>query len=178
MAVLRSFLVAILATLVVACASGPRVVSVSTTELSARLAERFPIDHRLLEVFDVHLSDPRVTALPDSNRIRADFRIQVRDRLGGKGLDLRLAVESGLRWNAGDRTVRLQQPEIDRVDSGGRDSPLLLRLGAVLLTRQFEDMVLYRVPAQYAAAFDSLAVTGLRVTASGLEVRLAPAAGL
>lgn len=151
------------------CAHGPRVVSISAQELSDRLARDFPVDRRLLEVFDVRVSAPRVRTDPGSNRVRAEFQLQALDRLGGGRLDTRLAVISGLRWEPRDRTLRLERVDLDLPARADRDQARVQRIGLALASLMFEDHVLWRAPAD-----STLAVQRITVTSSGLELTLAP----
>ncbi len=151
------------------CAHGPRVVTISAQELSERLARDFPVDRRLLEVFDVRVSSPRLRTEPSSNRVRADFQVQASDRLGGSRLDVRLAVISGLRWEPKDRTLRMERVDLDLPPRADREADRLQRIGLVLASRLFEDQVLWRAPGD-----SPLAVQRITVTGSGLELTLAP----
>jgi hypothetical protein len=158
---------------VTGCAHGPRVISLSNQELSARLAKEFPIDRRWLEVFDVHVSEPRVTTEPASNRLRADFHIEAKDRLSGRRLDARIAAIAGLRWEASDRTLRLERvdldlPERDDTAEARARADILRRLGMVLAGRLLEDQIVWRAPAD-----GTLAVQRVTVTSSGLELAVA-----
>jgi hypothetical protein len=155
------------------CAQGPRVVSVSMPELTARLARDFPLDRRWLEVFDVRVSEPRLSPETASNRMRADFRIQAQDRLSGRKLDARVAAIAGLRWEPSDRTLRLERVDLDLPDRDDQPSTtearagteLVRRLGLVLAGRLLEDQVVWRAPADQA-----LVVQRVTVTSSGLEL--------
>ncbi len=151
------------------CAHGPRVVTISTQELSERLARDFPVDRRLLEVFDVRVSTPRLRTEPSSNRVRADIQVQATDRLGGHKLDTRLAVVSGLRWEPKDRTLRMERVDLDLPSRADRDADRLQRIGLVLAARLFEDQVRWRAPGE-----STLAVQRITMTGAGLERTLAP----
>lgn len=151
------------------CAHGPRTVTIGAQELSERLARDFPVDRRLLEVFDVRVSEPRVRTDPASSRVRAEFQMQALDRLGGGRLDTRLAVISGLRWEPRDRTLRLERVDLDLPPRADRDQARVQRIGLALAARLLEDHVLWRAPGD-----SSLDVQRITVTASGLELTLAP----
>lgn len=150
------------------CAHGPRVVSISAQELSERLARDLPVDRRLLEVFDIRISDPQVRTDPSSSRVRADFQVRALDRLGGSRLDTRLAVISGLRWQASDRTLRMERVDLDLPPRADRDAALAQRIGLALVSRLLEDQVLWRAPAE-----TTLAVERITVTPAGVELALA-----
>jgi hypothetical protein len=149
------------------CAHGPQVLTLSAQQLSERLARDFPVDRRLLEVFDVRVSEPQVRPETASNRLRAEFRVQAQDRLGGNRLDLRLAVIAGLRWQASDRTLRLERVDLDLPPRAERDQERVQRIGLLLASRLFEDHVLWRAPAD-----STLAVQRVTVTPAGVELAL------
>lgn len=165
----RWWMVAALSVLLVGCAHGPRVMRLDAQELSARLARELPVDRRLLEVFDVRVSEPRVRTEPGSSQVRADFQVQVSDRLGGRRFDTRLAVLSGLRWEPRDRTLRMERVDLDLPARADRDEALLQRIGLALASRLLEDQVLWRAPADRPVD-----VQRITVTATGLELTLAP----
>ncbi|WP_229425383.1 hypothetical protein [Massilia sp. Se16.2.3] len=54
------------ATLLASCASilGPRDVDIPLSSLQAGLERRFPLDHRLLQLFDLRLARPQLRLLP------------------------------------------------------------------------------------------------------------------
>jgi hypothetical protein len=166
---MRRWWIVLLMLALTGCAHGPRVISISAQELSERLARDFPVDRRLLEVFDVRVSSPRVRTDPSSNRLRAEFQLQASDRLGGRSLETRLAVISGLRWEPRDRTVRLERVDLDLPPRADRDQTLVQRIGLALTSRLLEDQVLWRAPSD--ARLDVQRIT---VTPSGLELTLAP----
>lgn len=138
---------------------GPRSLTITPQEMSARLAREFPVDRRLLEVFDVRVSDPRMRTEPDSSRVRADFRVQATERLTGSRFDANLGVLAGLRWQASDGTLRLDRVDLDLPEALGRDQPWLRRMGALLGARVFEDRVIWRAPADTGLTVERIAVT-------------------
>lgn len=170
----------LLCTLAVLCLIGcaelmvPRVVTVTTQSMSERLAREFPLDHRLLELVDVRVSEPRLKPDPDSGRLRADFRVQASERLTGTRFDTPLGVLAGLRWQASDGTLRLERVELDLPPPAGqgpgREPAWWLRVAAVLGARVFEDRVVWRAPADLG-----LTVERITVTPAGVELKLVPA---
>lgn len=149
---------------------GPRSVTITKQDMSTRLAREFPVDRRLLEVFDVRVTEPRVRTDPDSSRVRADFRVQATERLTGARFDANLGVLAGLRWQPGDGTLRLERVDLDLPESLGREQPWLRRVGALLGARVFEDRVVWRAPAN-----TGLTVERIDVTPDGVVLSVAPA---
>ena len=56
---------------------GPRDITVPLDKLQAQLNQRFPSNSRYLEVFDISLGQPKITFLPDQNRIQFDVAITI-----------------------------------------------------------------------------------------------------
>ena len=83
-----------------ACATGPRTVSVSASELQAWIARRFPVERRVLEVFELRLSAPTVRLLPQDNRLVTELNLLATDRLSGRsqqGLQVLLPFDGLIR---------------------------------------------------------------------------------
>ena len=156
---MRRWCLIFLLTLGGCAALGPRSVTITTQDMSARLAREFPVDRRLLELFDVRVSDPRMRTEPGSSRVRADFRVQATERLTGTRFDANLGVLSGLRWQPSDGTLRLERVDLDLTEALGREQPWLRRVGALLGSRVFEDRVVWRAPAGTGMTVERIAVT-------------------
>jgi hypothetical protein len=157
---------------------GPRTVHVSQADLLRALSEKFPVDRRVLEVFDIKVSSPRLKLMPQSNRIASEFDVSALDtvfaRTPLKGV---LALDYGLRFEPSDGTVRLAEVRIDRLLFDNVPAPLqnrLNRLGAVLGEQLLEDMVVHRVNPQRLETARSLGLVpgALRVVEDGIDLSL------
>ncbi|WP_396270223.1 hypothetical protein [Ideonella sp.] len=135
-----------------ACASvlGPRRVVYSEAELAALLAQRFPVDRRLMEWLDVEVSRPQVRLLPEDNRLELALGVALRDRLFTARLQGRLRLSTALAVRAEDRSLRMRQVRVhDWAVEGLEDTqrwPSRLqgqRLGGLLVERVLEDLSLY-----------------------------------
>jgi hypothetical protein len=159
---------------------GPPSIALSARELQALVERQFPLDRRLLEVFDVQLSGPRLALLPERNRIALALAIGTRDRLRDQRLAGRLDFDSELRWNAADRSLRLAQVRVNdftldggelgqRTQRSGAE-----RLGGALIERVLDEMAIYTLPAERAEALraQGLAPAAVVVTSRGVEVTL------
>lgn len=178
----RTVLAATAAT-VLGCAvlEPPNSVTLGEPELQKLVDKSFPVDRRLLDVLDVSVSTPKVQLLADRNRIGTELTISTRDRLFGGSWQGRLQLDSALRWEASDQTVRLVRVQVHefRLDGGGSMARSQAeRLGAVLAEKVLEDSVLYRLPPERAAALQRQGVVpaSLAVTRRGLEITFQPAA--
>jgi hypothetical protein len=163
------------------CASGlmaPKSVSLSERELADMMARAFPLDRKLLEVVDVHVSAPRLTLLPERNKLAVDLDLNGADRLFGKAFKGRLAFESGLRFEPSDHSLRLAQVRVNELslDSGGAAQALTQRLGAALAEKVLEGHAVHRLSEDRRAQLQKFGVQPgmVRVTSGGLEMALEP----
>lgn len=165
--------------LLASCAGGfgTPSIALSQRELQALIERQFPLDRRLLEVFDIQLSGPRLALLPERNRIALALSIGTRDRLRDLRWAGRLDFDSELRWNAADRSLRLAQVRvndftIDGAERGQRSGAE--RLGGALIERVLDEMAIYTLPAERAEALraQGLAPAAVAVTSRGVEVTL------
>ncbi|MEQ1684014.1 MAG: DUF1439 domain-containing protein [Burkholderiaceae bacterium] len=179
----RHFLVPVLAagtTFVAGCALfGPRTVDVSQAQLEELLARRFPLTRRVLEIFDVTVSAPRLRLLPEANRIATDFDLTSTDRLLRAQHRGALALSFGLRFEATDNTLRATQVRVERLQIDG--APALLqrqveRLGTLLAEQALDDQVVHTLRQKDVEAVQGRGyrLGELRVTPHGLRVTLLP----
>ena len=143
---LTVLLAAATAILVSACSTfGPRSVTVTISEaqLMAMLAEQFPVQRRvfdLFDLFDLTLDAPRLRLLPAENRLatRVDFTLGIpsldRNLKGAMGLNY------GLRYEHADHTIRLADVKLESFDVPGLPANYVPQL------RQFAPDPLLRLP--------------------------------
>ena len=157
----------------------PSSYTLSEADLQQLVERNFPLERPLLEVLDVSVKAPHVKLLPARNRIATDFEVDTRDRLFGNRWQGRLALESALRWEASDQTLRLQNVRVDdfTLDKGASAVRSQAdRLGALLAERVLEDMVVYRLSDERRDKLHrfGLVPAGVEVTAAGVEIRFKP----
>ena len=163
------------------CASlgGPRTLTFSDAELSELLAKRFPMDRRVAELVDVTVSSPRVWLIPDRNRLGTSFDVQAGDRLWGKALQGKLALDYALRFEPSDESIRLTQVRVQQFQLDTASSPIPLpaqRIGGLLAERMLEDLAIYHLKPEQSermrrAGYQTSAVN---VTSRGVEITLQP----
>ena len=170
-------------TLVAACAGleGPRRITLGEADIGRLLDRQFPQDRRMLEVLDVTMSAPQVRLIAERNRLGAVLDIAVRERLFGGRWKGQLDFDAALRWEPRDRTLRFFQARVGDlrlVSAGPELRTPAERLGAALVERALEDMVLYTLPAERAEALLARGVVPaeVAVTARGVEITFAAAA--
>ena len=156
----------------------PRTIHISQARMQAALDERFPLRHRVLEIFELQLAAPQLRMLPQENRLAATLAIQGTNLLDKRGFDGRLVFDFGLRFDGADASVRLVQPRIEALQTGRgmRLDERLQPLAAQIVQTALDGLVLYRVkPAQIealrAAGFRPGALT---VTADGVTLAIEP----
>jgi len=178
----RAFLIAstvVAAATLSSCASflGPREVDIPLHKLQASLDRRFPMDNRLLELFDVRLSRPQLAVLPgDRVSLSVDASVAqsfLRNPLTGSlGFSGRLVVDQARSG------VFLAEPRLERFAIGGIDESVgrqLSRAANVVLERAILDIPVYSFrmdELRYAGV--QYMPTRIATTASGLRVSLEP----
>lgn len=160
--------------------SGPREFTLSERQILAALSERFPANRRVLEVFDVRLASPRLKLLPAEDRLMLGFDLGVQERLiTSRTFKGNLMFSSGLRFDAGDATVRLDRVRRENLSIDGLPSLLasnVNRWGGLLAEELLEGAVVHTVDrtAVDQAARQGLRPGALKVTEGGVRVTLDP----
>jgi hypothetical protein len=167
--------------LLVGCSAilGQRTVEVTQAQLEQLLAQRFPLTRRVLEVFDVTVSAPRLRLLPESNRIATDFDLGSTDRLLRSQHSGALALSFGLRFEPSDNTLRVTQVRVERLQIDGAPMPLqrqFERIGTLIAEQSLDDQVIHTLRPKDVEAVQGRGYrpSELRVTPRGLLVTLLP----
>ena len=167
--------------LLAACSSliGPRNFRLSEAELTELVAKQFPYDRRFLEVFDVRVAAPRLTLLPEANRIATELPLEASDRLFGHVYKGQLSLDYGLRYDEQDHSIRLSQVRVNQLVFDGASTPMqpvVNRLGGLLAEQLLKDLAIYRFkPEDLKRAQDRGYQPGdLKVTSRGVEMALNP----
>jgi hypothetical protein len=153
----------------------PRSVTLTTADIERAIERQFPMDKRMLEIFDVNVKAPRISLLPERNRLGAVVDMRAKSILFVGSWSGQLKFDSALRWEPSDQSVRLSQVRVQDLAIDNAD-PLTRsaaeRLGAAVAERMLEDMSLYTLPAERAAQMTAqgLRPAGVLVTSRGLQV--------
>ena len=150
----------------------PDTVLIGPEELQRLVERSFPLDRRLLDVLEVSVDSPRISA-------RTTSMGPPGDRLFGGRWSGRIALDSALRWEPSDHSLRLTQVRVQSFELAGGGSLARTqaeRLGAVLAERVLEDFAIYRLSDERA---DTLRRSGrvpsaVTVTHRGVLVTFAP----
>jgi hypothetical protein len=163
------------------CASlmGPRTVDISRDQLLAKLSKQFPMRKTLAEIFEVEAQAPRLQLNPDTNRIASEFDIKATDRLFGRSYQGTVGVSFGMRYEAQDRTIRLNTVTIDKLAIAGLSEATQrqwTKLGAMLAQENLQDYPIHQFKPEDLNEVDrrGYQVEDIRVTAAGLSVKLVP----
>jgi len=179
---LRVLWLPVSAMLLSACAAlfGPRTIEVSEAQLQQHIAARFPYDSRFLELLDMTVSTPRVTLLPDSNRIATELDVSVSDRFLRSALKGTLALNYGVRYEPRDHTVRLAHVRVEGFRIDGAPTVLqgqLNRIGALIAEQLLHDQVIHTLNADDMQALQGRGYRPgeLKVNSRGIALTLVPA---
>jgi hypothetical protein len=177
-----------LACIVVVCVTaactgmGARTVDVPMDKLQASLDKRFPMNTTFAELFDLKIIAPKLSAMPAANRIATELGLSLLPRFTKRSFEGTLTMDSELRFEASDSTVRLVNPHVQSFDLPGfklsdtaQGDLNLGKLAAGFIESAMNDMVVHEVKT------DDLKRLGtqwkpqdIKVTASGLSVTLLP----
>ena len=167
--------------LLASCASliGPREVEIPLSRLQAGMDRRFPVNNRVLELFDVELTRPQLAMVPGSDRIALSMDALVAPPFirqawrGSMGLSGRLYVD------AARGAVFMGEPQVDRfvidgVDEGRQRQ--LTKVANVLMDKVIRDVPVYAFrPEDLRYAGVQFVPTRIATTSNGLVVTIEPA---
>lgn len=135
-------------TLLASCASlsGPRRVELSQARLQAGLERRFPLHNRLLELFEVQLTRPRLAILPQSDRVALTMDVSVAPPFLRQSWAGTMTLSGHLYVDAARSGVFLADAHVDRFDIEGMDGARARDLGRaadVLMNQLVRDVAIY-----------------------------------
>jgi len=176
---LRSLAAVSAAALLASCASilGPRDVDIPLSKLQAGLERRFPLDNRLLQLFDVRLARPQLAMLAD-DRVSLTLEATVAQSFLRRPLAGTLAFSGRLYIDQAKSGVYLAEPRIERFSIGGLDESIqgqLARAANGLLDKAILDIPVYSFRMEelrYAGV--QYVPTRIAATPGGLRISLAP----
>lgn len=166
------------ASLLSSCASvlGPRQVEVPLHKLQAGLDKRFPINERLLELFDVQLTHPQLSLQPEQDRVALGVNASVAPPFA-RAWAGSIAFSGRLYVDPGRAAVMMAEPRVDRLQLGNREAERqLTRVANTLIDTVARDMPVYTFDQndlRYAGM--QFVPTRIQTTRTGLLVTLEPA---
>ncbi|WP_306391613.1 DUF1439 domain-containing protein [Telluria beijingensis] len=162
-----------LAGLLASCSSliGPRQVELPLHKLQAGLDQRFPINQRLLELFDVQLTQPQLAIQPEQDRVALAVQASVARAWTGN-----IAFSGRLYVDPGRAAVMMAEPRVDHLRLGNPEAERqLTRVANGLIDTVARDMPVYtfdQKDLRYAGV--QFVPTRIQTTRSGLLVTLEP----
>ena len=158
---------------------GPRSLELSQAQLQQALERQFPINSRQLELLDVHVDTPRVTLLPESNRLATALQVTTTERITRRAFKGAIAFNYALRYEPSDRSIRLDQVRVDSLQIDGAPPALrsaIANWGALIAERALNDQVIHTLREQdlKSAAGLGLQPGAITVTPRGLSLALNP----
>lgn len=169
---------AVVAAGLAACAGLPFLgndYTFSEAQLQRALDRKFPYDRHVLAVLDVHLSNPKLTLLPDRNRLAVAVDATVSNPLGGQPMTGTLAIDSSLVYDPATLSVILQDPQVEDFTINGmpeRWSRQLNAVGALLARQLLQGAPIYTFkPEQLTVNGTTLQPGMITVLAHGVNVK-------
>ncbi|CAN7424107.1 DUF1439 domain-containing protein [Pseudoduganella sp. LjRoot289] len=169
------------ASLIAACAGliGPRQFEVPLERLQKNLSQRLPVNHRVLGVFDVQLSNPQLSTTGENDRIALSAEMTVSPILLRQSWRGNLALSGRLVVDNVRNAVFLADAQVDRFAIDGiADTQQRQIAGAanILADKLIRDMPLYSFkPEDLRYAGVQFVPTSIRTTPGALVIMLEPA---
>jgi hypothetical protein len=166
--------------LLVSCASfvGPREVDLPLYKLQAGMDRHFPLDNRMLELFDVRLSRPQLEIQPDRDRIALTIDANVAPFFLKQAWTGSLALSGRLYVDPSRGGVFMADPRVDRVAIDGADASnqrQLAKVANLLIDKVVRDVPVYSFRMEdlrYAGV--QFVPTTIRTVPGALRVTLEP----
>jgi hypothetical protein len=166
--------------LLASCASlsGPRRIELSEARLQAGLERRFPLHNRMLELFDVRLTGPRLAILPQSDRVALTMDVSVAPPFLRQSWDGTMTLSGHLYVDAARSGVFMADAHVDRFDVQGMDGGRANDLGRaadVLMNQLVRDVAVYSFrPEDLRYAGTQFVPTRLDTVSGALVVTVEP----
>lgn len=164
--------------LLASCSSliGPRQVEIPLHKLQAGLDRRFPINERLLEVFDIQLTKPQLALQPDQDRVALSVDASVAPPFA-RAWTGSVAFSGRLYVDPGRSAVMMAEPRVERLQLGNPEAERRLTgVANGLIDTVARDMPVYSFDQgdlRYAGV--QFVPTRIQATRTGLLVTLEPA---
>jgi hypothetical protein len=150
--------------------------TVTRAELQRLIARRFPLTQGYGALFNVSLNDPQLSLDAAANRIAVAAKVSIGSALLPQPVDGRIAISSALRYDPPTRTLRLDQPNADRIvleGVDGQDAERLQRIGAVVAQELLQGQVLHTFRAEdLTVGLKTYEIGDITVHPDGISVQL------
>lgn len=157
---------------------GPRDIPVPLDKLQSQLNLRYPSQSRYLDVFDVTLGQPKITLLPEQNRIQFDIAITIAPPFTSKRLQSFVSLSGGLKIDNVRKGIMLVEPKVENLKLDGVDAIMgrqFSKLGNYALERMFQETPVYRFKDEdLLVAGVQFVPTSIAIQAQGLVIHVEP----
>jgi hypothetical protein len=160
-------------------APGSKTYTVPPDQMQESVAKRFPVKKRLADIIDITVLAPRLSLLPEANRLGTELDLDFLDRLGGRRYKGTMSLDYGLRFERTDNSVRMTGVRVKSVRLANVPpgyNELLTQTMPQLAEQLLADYAVHTFSEQ-----DMMLVSGLgfepgeiKVTPQGLRVTLDP----
>ena len=126
---------------------GPRLITLTEADLSRQIEKQFPLERSLLGALSIRVEAPRVSLLPDSNRIATELDFSGSLARSARSSRGQIVLDYALRYDEPSKSVRLTQVRLKRLQFDGlRDQPKAAvdKFGALLAEQLLQDLTVYR----------------------------------
>jgi hypothetical protein len=169
------------ASLLSACAGliGPRQVELPQERLQSSLERKFPMHQRVLGVFEVELSHPRLSVLPENDRVALAIDLGVSPLLARQSWHGSMLVSGRLRVDSANNAIYIADAHVDRfivdnMDEGKQNQ--LASVANLLSDKVIRDMPVHTFrPEELRYAGVQFVLTGIDTRPGGLVAKLQPA---
>lgn len=163
--------------LLASCANvfGPRQVELPLYKLQAGMERRFPLNNRVLELFEIRLTRPQLALIPETNRVALTMDALVAPPFLRQSWTGTMAMSGRLYVDAMRGAVMMAEPRVDRFAIDGMDPSRerqVTKVASVLVDQLVRDTPVYSfrpedlryagvqfVPTRITAGRDALVVT-------------------
>lgn len=167
--------------LVVGCANlaGPRDVSIPLSKMQAGVEKRFPLDNRAMALFDIHLTNPRLSLQAGADRVNLALDVAVAPPFLQQSWRGSMVLSGRLSIDAARGAVFLNDPQLDAMHIDGVDGAREQQFGMLanaLISKSIRDLAVYNFKMedlQYAGV--QFIPTGIRTSADAVIIHVEPA---
>ena len=162
------------------CASltGPRDVDIPLAKLQRGLEQRFPVQQRALAVFDLRLTNPRLSLQGENDRVALEADVSASTPLVRHTLQGNVMLSGRLLVDNVRSAVVLADARIERFAIDGVEGALqgqLTAAGNVVIDRMVRDVPVYTFrPEDLRYGGVQFTPTAIRTTATGLSIHVEP----
>lgn len=155
----------------------PSQVSMTTQQLQAKVAGKFPKTYPVAGLLQLQLQGPVLTMLPQSNQIQAVLPAILAGTVLKQTFQGHLDVAFGLRYEPSDRTFRAQQVRVNALHIDNAPPALgdmLVTYGPRLGEQVLEGLVLYQLEDKDLSLADAVGLQpgAITITPQGLTMAL------